>query len=108
LRLVERNRLDEAKKVLRHCDQKLPDLGLPYGQTSRFNNSNKSSILFGMAAKQAGDTELAKRVLGKIKKDLQQQIAYYSSLNEGQIGSVHEYEFQMAQQLLQRVEELMK
>jgi MFS family permease len=103
------NRKEEAKKVLRYCDQQMPNSSVPYGMASRYGNDhNEKSMYFAMAAREAGDQELAKKVLGYVKKDLQQQMAYYTSLNESQIGPGQQYEFQMAQQLLQRVEELLK
>jgi hypothetical protein len=109
MNLSRDNRKEEAKKVLRHADQNLPNSSVPYGMASRYGNDhNEKSMYFAMAAREAGDQELAKKVLGYVKKDLQQQVAYYTSLNESQIGPGQQYEFQMAQQLLQRVEELMK
>lgn len=109
MNLIADQRYEEAKKVLRQCDAKMPDRAVPYGMASRYGNDhNEKSFYFGMAAIQSGDKELGKRVLNLVKKDCQQQSAYYASLNEGQIGPIQEYEYQMAEQLKGRIEEELK
>ena len=87
----------------------MPDSSVPYGMSSRYGNDhNEKSMYFAMAAIQAGDKALGKRVLNLVKKDCQQQSAYYASLNEGQIGPIQEYEYQVAEQLKGRIEEELK
>ena len=109
MNLNAENRKEEAKKVLRHCDQKLPNTALSYGMASRYGNDhNEKSLYFAMAAVEAGDKELGKKVFGYIQKDCQQQAAYYSSLGENEIGPSQQYESQVAQQLKERVEEELK
>jgi hypothetical protein len=107
--LIAENRNEDAKKVLRHCDQKLPNSALPYAMASRSGNDhNEKSFYFAMAAVQAGDKELAKKVLRYIQKDCQQQIVYYASLGENEVGPIQQYEPEMAQQLKDIVEEELK
>ncbi len=109
MNLIAEQRFEEAKKVLRQCDAKMPNNSVPYGMASRYGNDhNEKSLYFAMAALQAGDKELGKRILNFINKDCQQQSAYYASLKEGQIGNIQEYEYQMAEQLKARVEEELK
>jgi hypothetical protein len=109
MNLNAENRKEEAKKVLQHCDTKLPNTGLPYGMASRYGNDhNEKSYYFGVTAIEAGDVALGKKVLNDVRKDCQQQIAYYASLSDNQIGAVQEYEYQVAQQLLQRIDEDLK
>jgi hypothetical protein len=109
MNLNAQNRKEEAKKVLRYCDQKLSNAALPYGMASRYGNDhNEKSLYFGMMAIEAGDKELGKKVLGYVSKDCQQQIAYYASLKENEIGPAQQYEYQMAQQLKDRVEQELK
>ncbi|MBU6157889.1 MAG: DUF2723 domain-containing protein [Bacteroidetes bacterium] len=109
MNLNAENRKAEAKKVLQHCDAKLPNSGLPYGMASRYGNDhNEKSFYFGITAMEAGDVALGKKVLNYVRKDCQQQVAYYASLSEGQIGNVQEYEYQVAQQLLQRIDAELK
>jgi hypothetical protein len=109
MNLIAEQRYEEAKKVLQQCDAKMPDSSVPYGMSSRYGNDhNEKSMYFAMAAIQAGDKVLGKRVLNLVKKDCQQQSAYYASLNEGQIGPIQEYEYQVAEQLKGRIEEELK
>jgi hypothetical protein len=109
MNLNAENRKDEAQKVLRHCDQKLPNAAMPYGMASRYGNDhNEKSLYFAMAAIEAGDKALAKKVLGFIQKDCQQQNAFYASLKENEIGSAQQYEYQTSQQILERVDQELK
>ncbi|MFN9711091.1 MAG: DUF2723 domain-containing protein, partial [Bacteroidota bacterium] len=109
MNLISENRKEEAKKVLRHCDQKLPNSALAYGISSRYGNDcNEKSMYFAMAASEAGDQELAKKVFGYVLKDCQQQIAFYASLSENQIGPAQQYENQTAVQLKERIEAELK
>ena len=91
------------------CDQKMPSSSVPYGFASRYGNDhNEKSYYFAITAFQAGDIELGKRVLEQVKKDCQQQVAYYESLKEGQMGPSQQYEYQSAQQLIQTIEGALK
>ena len=95
--------------MLRHCDQKLPNSAMPYAMASRYGNDhNEKSLYFAMAAIEAGDKALAKKVLGFIQKDCQQQNAFYASLKENEIGSAQQYEYQTSQQILERVDQELK
>ncbi len=107
--LVAEGRKEEAKKVLQRCDKMMSAKNMPYGMASRYGNDhNEKSYYFGMAAFQAGDMELGKRVLEQVRKDLQQQIAFYESLSEGQIGPAQQYEYQTAMQLVQSIDKTLK
>lgn len=109
MNLIAEGRKEDARKVLQHCDKNLPDQGLPYGMASRYGNDhNERSFYFAMTAMQAGDTALANRVMQLVKKDCQQQIAFYESLREAQIGPAQQYEYQAARQLVQNIEAAIK
>jgi hypothetical protein len=43
-----------------------------------------------------------------LKKDCQQQMAYYESLSDGQMGASQEYEYRSAKQLLENIDEAYK
>ena len=49
----------------------------PYGLVSRGQNHNQIAAQFYLAAIKAGDSTLAEKVGTSIRKDLNQQIAYY-------------------------------
>ncbi|WP_237722162.1 glycosyltransferase family 117 protein [Sediminibacterium roseum] len=79
--LSAKNRNEDAKKVLERADKMLDQGGnFPYGASSRGNMHNLTSLRFMEAALQAGDTVLARKVGNAVKKDLEQQIVFYSTL----------------------------
>ncbi len=109
MNFISLGKLDSAKKVLQRADQMMPDRNMPYAMASRYGNDhNEKSMYFGMAALQAGDTELGKRILEKVKKDCQQQVAYYESLTENQIGQAQGYEFEKAKEMITSVDAILK
>lgn len=102
LNLINANRIEDALKVLRHCDKNLPSRSLPYGMASRYGNDhNIKSFLFGKAAFEAGDKELSFRVFNEVKNDCLQQIAYYNSLDQEMLENSDE--LQTAQSLIQEI-----
>ncbi len=80
--LAENGKKDEAKKLLERCDKNMLEQNFPYGMTSRYQQHNYVSLQFIEAAYKAGDTVLAEKVSRDVKKDLEQQLAYYSSLSD--------------------------
>jgi Protein of unknown function (DUF2723) len=109
MNLIQLGRKDEAKQILQRADKMLLDENIPYGLASRYGNDhNEKSIYFGMAALQAGDAELGNRVLGKVKKDCEQQVRYYESLTDNQIGPYQNYEFEKAKEYIQMVDAIIK
>jgi Protein of unknown function (DUF2723) len=102
-------RKEDAKKVLQRWDKMVSEQSMPYGLASRYGNDhNEKSYYIGVTAFQAGDIALGKKILEKVKKDCQQQVAYYESLKEGELGGSQQYEFQMAQQLIQGIDAALK
>ena len=75
--LADKNRKEEAKKVLEKADKMMNQGNFDYGQTSRGNTQNRTSLLFMQACYMAGDTTLAKKVAASVRKDLQQQRLYW-------------------------------
>jgi len=80
--LAENGKIDEAKKMLEKCDAGMLDENMSYGMVSRYQQHNYVSYQFLEACYKAGDTALAEKVTRSLKKDLEQQITYYNSLNE--------------------------
>ncbi|MFT3847063.1 MAG: DUF2723 domain-containing protein [Lacibacter sp.] len=102
-------RKEEAKKVLQRCDKLMKEQNMPYAMASRYGNDhNEKSYYFALAAFEAGDTELGKRILTEVKKDLEQQVTYYESILEGDDQSASSYEYQMAKRLMQGIDDAMK
>ncbi len=79
--LIFKGRNDDAKKVLEKSDKSILESNFPYGLVSRGNDHNKLSMQFLEAAYRCGDTTLAGKVLKDVRKDLQQQMKYYNSLD---------------------------
>ncbi len=81
--LVAYNMKDSARKVLRKYDQSVLEENMPYGMTSnRGNFHNNVSLDFMEAAFLADDVQLADKVKRSLKKDLEQQMAYYRKLSD--------------------------
>mgnify|MGYP002789408052 CR=1 FL=1 len=78
--LVNKNRKEEARKVLEKADQLIIDENMPYGMISRANLHNRNSLMFIDACYRAEAKELAKKVSALVEKDLTQQMRYYNSL----------------------------
>ncbi|MEO6734389.1 MAG: DUF2723 domain-containing protein [Ferruginibacter sp.] len=80
--LADNGKKDEAKKMLQKCDKGMLEENFGYGMVSRFQQHNYISLQFLEACYKAGDTVLAEKVSRSVKKDLEQQINYYSNLSE--------------------------
>ncbi len=85
MNLVDNNRMDDAKKLLRKCDTMMLQENFPYGMVSRGQQHNQISGLFLQACYKAEDKDLAKNVSASLRKDLDQQVAYYASLDEDKV-----------------------
>ena len=80
--LADNGKKEEAKKMLHKCDNGMLDENFSYGMVSRFQQHDYISIQFLEACYKAGDTVLAEKVSRSVKKDLEQQVNYYSNLDE--------------------------
>lgn len=80
--LADKNRKEDAKKLLERCDSNMLQENFPYGMVSRYQQHNYISLQFLEAAYKAGDFVLAKKVFNSVKKDLEQQVTYYANLSE--------------------------
>jgi hypothetical protein len=81
--LVSMNRKDSAQRVLRKYDESVLESNVPYGMTSnRANFHNSVSAEFLEAAYGSGEMNLARKVNQSLRKDLEQQMAYYRSLGD--------------------------
>ncbi|MFC4263629.1 DUF2723 domain-containing protein [Ferruginibacter yonginensis] len=78
--LADAGRKDEAKKMLNKCDQMMLESNMSYGMVSRSQQQNQISLQFLIAAYKAGDDALIKKVTASLKKDMEQQAAYYEAL----------------------------
>jgi hypothetical protein len=86
INLSDNNRKEDARKILHRCDTMILQENFPYGMVSRGQQHNQISMQFLLAAYRAGDTVLARKVSASLRKDLEQQLSYYSSLNENRLA----------------------
>ena len=84
--LADNGKKEEAKKMLEKCDKGMLEENMSYGMVSRFQQHNYVSYQFLDACYKAGDTTLAEKVTHSLKKDLDQQMIYYNSLNETRLA----------------------
>jgi hypothetical protein len=80
--LSQNDRKEDAKKLLELCDKMMLQENFPYGMVSRYQDHNERSYEFLVAADEAGDSALAKKVAESIRKDINQQKTYYLSLGD--------------------------
>jgi len=80
----------KAVNMLEKCDKMMLQENFPYGMVSRFQQHNTVSMIMLQAAYVAGDSNLATKITKSLKKDLEQQLSYYASLDEDK-QSVFDY-----------------
>jgi len=101
--LADDGKKDEAKKMLEKCDNMMLQENFPYGMVSRDQQQDAISSQFLFAAYKAGDSALIKKVSESIRKDLEQQVVYFNSLDENKQAGLT-YENQQVQQLLMQLQ----
>ncbi|MEO7523955.1 MAG: DUF2723 domain-containing protein [Ferruginibacter sp.] len=97
--LANSNRMEDAKKLLNKCDKMMLDENFSYGMVSRSQQHNQISMQFLYAAYRAGDSILAAKVSKTLRKDMEQQVAYYQSLSDNR-REILGYEEERNQNLL--------
>jgi len=101
--LADHDRKNKAKNLLQKCDKMMLQENFPYGLVSRREQQDQISGQFLLAAYKSGDSVLAKKVSEALRKDLEQQVTYFSSLDENKQVALA-YENQIVQQLLQQLQ----
>jgi hypothetical protein len=82
LDMAGKNKKEEAKKMLNKADKMMLEENFSYGMVSRNQQQNYISYIMLQASYAAGDTVLAAKITKSLRKDLEQQVNYYNSLNE--------------------------
>jgi hypothetical protein len=85
--LAQNNFKDSARKMLNKADKMMLEENFPYGMVSRNQQQNYISLMMLQASYAAEDTVLAAKITKSLKKDLEQQISYYNSLDDSKAGS---------------------
>lgn len=99
INFAQTGRKEEAKQFLNKCDKMMDPSNMPYGLVSRSQQHNQTSLMFVYGAYLSGDTALAQKAGGALKKDMLQQQAYYGGLSENRRFSL-DYEVQRNDNLL--------
>ena len=105
--LVSKNRKEDARKLLEKADKGMLQENFAYGMVSRGNMHNRTSLLFLEACYRAEDKDLAAKVYASVKKDLEQQIKYYNTLDGWRADNLGE-ERRMAESYLKGLEDMQK
>jgi hypothetical protein len=79
--LANRDRKEEARKVLEKVDKMMLEENFAYGMSSRGNMHNRNSLMFLEACYLSDAKGLIEKVAASVKKDLQQQTKFYNSLS---------------------------
>ena len=105
--LSSKNRKEDARKVLNKIDKGMLEENFAYGMVSRNNMHDQTSLLFLDACYRADDKVLIAKVSSAVKKDLQQQIKYYNSL-DGMRKENMSREKSSAEELLNAIDQMEK
>jgi len=97
--LAENGRKEDARKLLNKCDQGMLEENMPIAMASRSQQHNQISMQMYIAANLSGDSALAKKFFNALKKDMEQQAAYYQGLPPNKRDGL-EYEEQRNDNLL--------
>jgi hypothetical protein len=107
--LANMGKKDSAKAMLAKVDAGMLQENVPYGLVSRYNMHNQASLMMLEAAYRAGDDAMVKKIGGSLKKDIDQQMAYYASLDQRRSDGLYA-EIQYAtrlQSMLQQMEQFL-
>jgi Protein of unknown function (DUF2723) len=107
--LANLGKKDSARSLLGKVDAGMLQDNVPYGLVSRYNMHNQASIMMLEAAYRADDAALAKKIGESLKKDIDQQMAYYGSLDQRRSDALY-IEIQYAtrlQGMLQQIEQFL-
>lgn len=80
MNLVAKGKNEDAKALLQKVDKGMLEENMPYGLVSRGNQHNFVSAQLAEAAYKAGDQSLGTKIMQHVKKDVDQQLAYYAYL----------------------------
>ena len=87
LDMAQKNKKEEARKMLNKADKLMLEENFSYGMVSRNQQQDYISLMMLQASYAAEDTVLAAKITKSLKKDLEQQISYYNTLDENRISS---------------------
>lgn len=78
LNFIANGKNEDAKALLQKVDKGMLEDNMPYGMVSRGNQHNFVSAQLAEAAYKSGDQQLGSKILQRVKKDVDEQLAYYA------------------------------
>jgi hypothetical protein len=103
--LSNQEKKDSARKALDKVDKMMLQSNLPYGLVSRYNMHNQTSLMMLEAALRAEDKPLADKISKAVRKELNEEMAYYNAIGEKRAERMS-YEVQRTQNLLQMMDQM--
>lgn len=96
---------DSAQKLLQKVDKMMNSENMPYGLSSRYAMHNQASMMLLEAAYRADEKALAAKIAGALRKNLQEEMAYYAAIGEKRAERMQN-EIQRSQYMLQMLDQL--
>lgn len=100
--LADNGRKADARRLLEKLDSNFLKENFPFAMPSRRQMHNQYTGQLLLAAYKAEDTVLAQKITHALRKDLEQQLNYFRSLDPGKQASLS-YDTQIIQQMLEQV-----
>jgi hypothetical protein len=107
--LADAGKLTEAKTLIEKAEKGISTETLPYAMVSRFNSHNQTALIYLEACYKAGMKDLAEKIKQAIRKDLDQQLAYYNNIrtqNPDFYGGFEGTEVPITERLLKVLEDI--
>jgi hypothetical protein len=98
-------RKDSAAKALDKIDKMMLQSNMPYGLVSRYNMHNQTSLMLLEAALRSDDKALATKISNAVKKELNEEMAYYEAIGERRAERMS-YEVQRTQSMIQMMNQM--
>jgi hypothetical protein len=103
--LSNKDKKDSARKALDKVDKMMLQSNLPYGLVSRYNMHNQTSLMMLEAALRAEDKPLADKISKAVRKELNEEMAYFSAIGEKRAERMS-FEVQRTQNLIQMMDQM--
>jgi len=81
--LADAGKKEEATRLIDKVESGITPENLPYGLVSRFGSHNQQNLMYLEACYKAGKKDLAEKVRKSLRRDMEQQRAYYIAMNGG-------------------------
>ena len=80
--MADAGRKEDALKLIDKVEKGIDPSNIPYAMVSRYNSHNQTGLLYLEACYKAGKADLAEKIRLGLRKDLEQQRAYYNYIRD--------------------------